>query len=379
MCDVWDTHLEPARSWPIPRPSTTKNHHETARSQGRRRRRHRHARPLARADDDRRLRGRQGRLRREAADARPGRGPAVIDAQNQYHADRAGRHAAAQHAAVSKGVRDRRSRASWARSTKSTSPGTATSRAGPARAVNIDPTTVDWKRFWATPDQPFDEYRFRNWRWFWDFGGGILTDLMVHYIDVAHWFLDLDHPQPPPRSATSSRPPVKTFCRCLRCSRYYTEIVVQPRRQPLGAVPLQLVEILAPDGSRSRGCTYRPPDARCRGPTGADLATADIAAPRHRRPCAGRATKSSAGAFCGTAGFIDIAVQLISLSAKRPVAPGLRAAPALRLPAGFSSIAPLAQLSPFCGFSGRLPDAARLDQLVGGDMKRLPPLSNRAR
>ena len=52
--------------------------------------------------------------------------------------------------------------------------------------------------------QPFDEYRFRNWRWFWDFGGGILTDLMVHWIDVAHWFLDLDHPTRPRRSATHS-------------------------------------------------------------------------------------------------------------------------------------------------------------------------------
>src|SRR5262249_45413831 len=42
--------------------------------------------------------------------------------------------------------------------------------------------------------QPFDEYRFRNWRWFWDFGGGLFTDLMVHWLDVAHWLLDLDHP-----------------------------------------------------------------------------------------------------------------------------------------------------------------------------------------
>ena len=40
----------------------------------------------------------------------------------------------------------------------------------------------------------FDAYRFRQWRWFWDFGGGIFTDLMVHWIDVVHWFLDLDHP-----------------------------------------------------------------------------------------------------------------------------------------------------------------------------------------
>jgi predicted dehydrogenase len=61
--------------------------------------------------------------------------------------------------------------------------------------LNIDPKSVDWKAFLGSaPEQPFDEYRFRNWRWFWDFGGGVFTDLMVHWIDVAHWLLDLDHP-----------------------------------------------------------------------------------------------------------------------------------------------------------------------------------------
>ena len=66
-----------------------------------------------------------------------------------------------------------------------------------ARApLGIDPRSVDWKKFLGTaPAQPFDEYRFRQWRWFWDFGGGILTDLMVHFIDVVHWYLDLDHPE----------------------------------------------------------------------------------------------------------------------------------------------------------------------------------------
>ncbi len=59
----------------------------------------------------------------------------------------------------------------------------------------LAPGSVDWKAFLGSaPDQPFDEYRYRNWRWFWDFGGGLLTDLMVHFIDVVHWFLDLDHP-----------------------------------------------------------------------------------------------------------------------------------------------------------------------------------------
>jgi predicted dehydrogenase len=60
---------------------------------------------------------------------------------------------------------------------------------------NVDPQKLDWRRFLGNaPEQPFDDYRFRNWRWFWDFGNGILTDLMVHWIDVAHWFLEVDHP-----------------------------------------------------------------------------------------------------------------------------------------------------------------------------------------
>jgi predicted dehydrogenase len=63
-------------------------------------------------------------------------------------------------------------------------------------ARGIDPKQVDWKAFLGNaPDQPFDEYRLiGNWRWFWDFGGGILTDLMVHFIDVVHWIMDVDHP-----------------------------------------------------------------------------------------------------------------------------------------------------------------------------------------
>jgi predicted dehydrogenase len=61
--------------------------------------------------------------------------------------------------------------------------------------IDVDPRQVDWKAFLGpAPDQPFDAYRFRAWRWFWDFGNGILTDLMVHFIDVVHWYFDLDHP-----------------------------------------------------------------------------------------------------------------------------------------------------------------------------------------
>ncbi|MFO0807816.1 MAG: Gfo/Idh/MocA family oxidoreductase [Gemmataceae bacterium] len=69
-------------------------------------------------------------------------------------------------------------------------------RAGRYIKEPIDPKTVDWTRFLGTAKgQPFEPYRFRQWRWFWDFGGGLFTDLMVHWIDVAHWVLDLDHPE----------------------------------------------------------------------------------------------------------------------------------------------------------------------------------------
>jgi predicted dehydrogenase len=61
-------------------------------------------------------------------------------------------------------------------------------------AVRIDAGTVDWKAWLGNaPAQPFDDYKLRQWRFFWDFGGGLFTDLMVHFVDVAHWFLDLNH------------------------------------------------------------------------------------------------------------------------------------------------------------------------------------------
>jgi predicted dehydrogenase len=56
----------------------------------------------------------------------------------------------------------------------------------PKPAVAAD---IDWKSFLGSaPDQPFDPQRRANWRWFWDFGGGHLTDLFSHWVDVIHWY-----------------------------------------------------------------------------------------------------------------------------------------------------------------------------------------------
>jgi predicted dehydrogenase len=54
---------------------------------------------------------------------------------------------------------------------------------------------LDWKR-WLGPaaDQPFRPERFYQWRHFWDFGGGCVTDLMTHWIDVVHWYMNVEAP-----------------------------------------------------------------------------------------------------------------------------------------------------------------------------------------
>ena len=66
-------------------------------------------------------------------------------------------------------------------------------RAGDYPAVSLD--QLNWKQWLGSaPDQPFRPERFFQWRHFWDFGGGGVTDLMTHWIDVVHWYMDVDAP-----------------------------------------------------------------------------------------------------------------------------------------------------------------------------------------
>jgi len=66
-------------------------------------------------------------------------------------------------------------------------------RSGPPQ---IETAKLDWKRWLGSaPDQPFDPNRFSTWRWYWDFGGGALTDLFTHWVDVVHWAMNSDTPQ----------------------------------------------------------------------------------------------------------------------------------------------------------------------------------------
>jgi len=63
-------------------------------------------------------------------------------------------------------------------------------------AKPIDQQQLDWKRWLGSaPDQPFTDEKFAHWRWFWNFGGGAMTDLFTHWIDVVHWAMKSDQPR----------------------------------------------------------------------------------------------------------------------------------------------------------------------------------------
>ena len=59
------------------------------------------------------------------------------------------------------------------------------------------PAGLDWDRWLGpAPWSPYNPLRCHtNWRWYWDYGGGLMTDWGVHLIDLAHWALGDDTPR----------------------------------------------------------------------------------------------------------------------------------------------------------------------------------------
>lgn len=59
------------------------------------------------------------------------------------------------------------------------------------------PKGVDYKMWLGpAPDRPFNPNRFHfNFRWFWDYAGGLMTDWGVHLIDYVLHGMDAQHPK----------------------------------------------------------------------------------------------------------------------------------------------------------------------------------------
>jgi predicted dehydrogenase len=64
------------------------------------------------------------------------------------------------------------------------------------------PDGLNWDLWLGpAPQQGFPPYRrgahavpIFDWRWWWDYGGGVLADMACHFMDLPHWALNLRHP-----------------------------------------------------------------------------------------------------------------------------------------------------------------------------------------
>lgn len=56
--------------------------------------------------------------------------------------------------------------------------------------------TIDWRRFIGDATwREFDSKRFFQWRLFWDYSGGLTTDLFVHMISATHHMMGVSEPE----------------------------------------------------------------------------------------------------------------------------------------------------------------------------------------
>jgi predicted dehydrogenase len=61
---------------------------------------------------------------------------------------------------------------------------------------DASPQTVNWDQFLGpAPKRPFDLNRFFRWRCYWDYSGGIATDLFVHLVSWTHFIVDAKMPK----------------------------------------------------------------------------------------------------------------------------------------------------------------------------------------
>jgi predicted dehydrogenase len=61
---------------------------------------------------------------------------------------------------------------------------------------DASPATVDYKGFLGSaPPQDFDLRRFFQWRLFWDYSGGLPTDLFVHLVTATHQLMGVQEPE----------------------------------------------------------------------------------------------------------------------------------------------------------------------------------------
>lgn len=58
------------------------------------------------------------------------------------------------------------------------------------------PAGLDWEMWLGpAPQTAYNPNRYENWRRFWDYAGGNMTDWGTHHFDIVHWAMDVDAPR----------------------------------------------------------------------------------------------------------------------------------------------------------------------------------------
>jgi len=86
---------------------------------------------------------------------------------------------------------------------------------------------IDWKQWLGSaPARPFDARRYFRWRCYWDYSGGLQTDIVVHHLNTLHYLMK----EPYPRSAI-------TYGGTYRWKKIYPETEVPDVVQTLFEYP----------------------------------------------------------------------------------------------------------------------------------------------
>ncbi|MFO0938414.1 MAG: Gfo/Idh/MocA family oxidoreductase [Gemmataceae bacterium] len=55
---------------------------------------------------------------------------------------------------------------------------------------------IDWIAFQGkAAKRPFDPVRYWSWRWYWDYAGGLMTDIGAHQLDIVQWLSGVETPK----------------------------------------------------------------------------------------------------------------------------------------------------------------------------------------
>jgi predicted dehydrogenase len=141
------------------------------------------------------------------------------------------------------------------------------------------PAGLDWDAFQGpAPRKPYKVGRHRQWRYYWDYGGGLVTDWGVHLADTALWFMNVQTQAPTMTMAAGqyvnvSSPDVERPFNAFTATWQYDQFVMSFSNALIGnqEFPFHGTVFIGPRGSlivNRTGYMLRPPEPRLGGGRG---------------------------------------------------------------------------------------------------------------